>query len=80
MLVLFKMRCKTCKHWDSTESICSGITSSHKVVQLPSILDKKGNPQKRGRLLQIRSGISLTGIGVKVVTPEDFYCKNWSRK
>ena len=75
------MKCKSCKFWKYNGfqmGTCSGLSSEHKVVPLPNTVDKKGNAQKRGKLLQVRSGV--TGLTNPVITPEDFYCKNWSRK
>jgi hypothetical protein len=75
------MKCKTCKHWKSNPfgtGICSGITSEFKTVSLPSVIDKKGNEQKRSKLLRVRYGIF--GIIDTVMTPPDFYCKNWRQK
>jgi hypothetical protein len=74
------MKCRTCKHWKSNlfeTGTCSGLSAEFKVIPLPSVLDKKGNWQKRGKLLRVRSGVS--GIA-EVITPQDFYCKNWNQK
>jgi hypothetical protein len=74
------MKCRTCKHWKSNSfetGTCSGLSAEFKVIPLPPVLDKKGNWQKRGKLLRVRSGVS--GV-TKVTTPQDFYCKNWRLK
>ena len=74
------MKCKTCKYWNNTSfglGTCNGLNPEFKVFSLPSVIDKKGNQQKRGKLVQIRSGV----IGVSnPITPQDFYCKNWSKR
>lgn len=59
--------------------VCSGLSGETKVVSLPDTIDKKGNVQKRGKLLKVRSGV-ISGLTNYVLTPEDWFCKNWSRK
>jgi len=74
------MKCKTCRYWNYELpgiGTCSGLAPEFKVVSLPSVIDKKGNKQKRGKLLRVRNGI--TGI-INPMTPQDFYCKNWNNK
>jgi len=76
------MKCKMCKFWKHNGprmGICSGLSMETKVFPLPDTIDKKGNPQKRGKLLRVCSGV-ISGIGNRVLTPEDWHCKNWRSK
>jgi hypothetical protein len=76
------MKCKSCKFWKYNgfgTGICSGLSGQQKVVPLPDKIDKKGIPQKRGKLLRVRSGV-ISGLENRVLTPEDWYCKNWRNK
>jgi hypothetical protein len=74
------MKCKTCKHWNGISlgiGTCSGLVPQFKIIPLPSVIDKKGNLQKRSKLLKVRSGV--TGVN-NPMTTADFYCKNWCLK
>jgi hypothetical protein len=76
------MKCKTCRYWTAERpfsfGICDGITPEMKIVPLPPLVDKKGQLQQRGKLLEVRSGV--TGCGTHITTPENFYCSNWRNK
>jgi hypothetical protein len=74
------MKCKTCKYWDGNSlniGTCNGLIPQFKIIPLPPVIDKKGNIQKKSKLLRVRPGV--TGVN-NPMTPADFYCKNWSNK
>ena len=76
------MKCKSCKFWTYNGfqmGTCSGLSSQHKVIPQPPVIDKKGNLQKRGKIVQVRSGV-ISGLDNYVLTPENFYCRNWRKK
>ena len=66
------MKCKTCKHWyDHKHGLgkCKGIFGR-------SVVMKIGENKKT--LMSIRSGVIAQVT--HIMTPSDWYCKNWERK
>jgi len=66
------MNCRTCKHsYDSKLGLgkCKGIFGSTFVIPIS---------ETKGKLVSARKGIiAQTSY---VMTPEDWYCKNWTHK
>lgn len=58
---------------------CTGLSSQVMVISQPPRIDGKGNLQKRGKMIRVRSGV-VAGLMGHVVTPEDWCCKNWKAK
>lgn len=69
-------KCRTCKYWKREGfgiGKCSGITGSVFVIPIPNQPKGKTN----GKLVS-KSGLITNGT--YLATPEDFNCKNWSKK
>lgn len=70
-------KCKTCKHYTPQGfkmGRCSGIRPETLVIPIPN--QPKGKPN--AKLVSVRHGI-ITDASF-IMTTEDWYCKNWTRK
>jgi hypothetical protein len=67
-----KMKCKTCAHWyDSKYGLgkCKGIFGRSVVMNIG---------ENKKTLMSVRSGVIVQAT--YVMTPSDWYCKNWKKK